>query len=226
MKPGLPKAFAKLGFAKGWKAFKASKKTSTKKAPTRARAKSKPVAKRKKALVSFRAVPAKKVQVINTKGVRKMSKLSKFKGKFKSVITSRTAMETGITIVEIGAGGVIGSMAFGALPVPVTFQRPGLVKSAAQFVTLGLLALMVKEKHSRTLLAGGAALGLVGTVKELFPKTPTLAGEMDYQMYGDPLNGDPLSGMDDETGTLADAYEGDPLAGAASPFRGATSPFG
>lgn len=223
MKPGLPKAFAKLGFAKGWKAFKASKKTRTKKAPTRARAKTRV---KTKALVISRPKKIRKITVTQKLGGSKMSRLSKFKGKFKSVITSRTAMETGITIAEIGAGGIIGSMAFGALPLPVNFTRPGLVKSSSQFVVLGLLALMIKERHSRTILAGGAALGLVGTVKELMPKVPALAGEMDYAMYGDPLNGDPLAGMDEETGALSDSFEGDPLAGSPSPFRGATSPFG
>jgi hypothetical protein len=129
-------------------------------------------------------------------------------------------------VAEIGAGGVLGSMAFGAIPVPVSFKRPGLVKSSAQMVILGLLALMIKERHSRTMLAGGAALGLVGTVKELFPKTPALAGEMDYAMYGDPLNGDPLAGYDDQTGQMADSYQGDPMAGNESPFSKASSPFG
>lgn len=219
MKSGLPKKYAKMGFAKGWKAFKRLKKA--KPAPTRKRAKSKPQATSRAIVVAKPKVIVKWKTKLKESGRKMRGSISKFKNKFKSAVTSKTAIEMGVTVGEVAAGGILGSLAFGAIPVPKTFTRPDLVKSSAQFVVSGLLALIIKEKHTRTVLAGSSALGLVGTVKAFFPKVPALAGEADFQFYGDPLDGDPLDGMDGEDGQSV--FSGDPLAGNVSPFT--ASPY-
>jgi len=191
-KSGLPKMYAKMGFKKGWAAYKRArggKKTAT---ASRPKAKASVPAKRKKQKRAA-SVPA----VHHSKGGSSMSRsvkisksrLQEFKDKLKRAHSKVRAakdldlMEVGLATGEAIAVGVASSFSIGLIPVPHSMPKPGLVKSGLQTV-LGIGgAVAFKNKHIRYACLGAAVLGGVGVMREFLP-IPSFAGEVDEAMYG------------------------------------------
>lgn len=216
---GLPKSFAKMGFKKGWAAFKQSRKKKS--AHKRIRKEYKKV----KAPKGLRLLPP---PVAKRKGSGSMKiskqKLSALKARASSAISrarnSSTFKNHGEAIQAIGlgaAGAVASSYAIGMIPVPAALPKPGAIKSAVQ-AGAGVFLAMQKNKHLKYAGYGMAVLGVVGIARELL-NVPTFAGEVDEGMYGELLEGD-----EEYMGELAyagdPAFMGDPMGSSAfDPFN-------
>lgn len=218
-KSGLPKMYAKMGFKKGWAAFKRArggKKRATASAPKRKP--SAPVRHKKR-----KAAPVPALQ--HHKGGSRMGssvkiskgRLQEFKDKLKKASARvRAAKDTdlGDAAMACGVGiigGVASSYAIGFIPVPASMPKPGLIKSGLQ-TALGIGgAVTFKNKHVRYACMGAAVLGGVGLLREFLP-IPTFAGEVDESMYGE-------SGPDSDYAFLGMGEPlGEPL-GADAPFN-------
>ncbi len=222
-KSGLPKMYAKMGFKKGWAAFKRARGGGKKRA-TASKPKSKPSAPaRRKKTRRAASVPA----VYHSKGGSSMSRLVKiskgrlqeFKDKLKRASAKVRAskdldlMEVGTAAGEAIMGGVASSYLIGLIPVPASMPKPGLIKSGLQ-TALGIGgAVAFKNKHIRYACLGAAVIGGVGVMREFLP-IPTFAGEVDESMYGE-------SGPDSDYAFMGMGM-GEPLGeplGADAPFN-------
>lgn len=215
---GLPKAFAKMGFKKGWAAFRKSRKKG--KAHNYARSQERARRTAPKGIVVATYHPPKK----KGSGMKiSKQKLSALKARASSALAkarnSGTFKNHGDAIQAIGlgaAGAVASSYAIGMIPVPASLPKPGAIKSAVQ-AGAGVFLAMQKNKQLKYAGYGMAVLGVVGVARELF-NVPTFAGEVDLGMYGELLQGDEEF-MGDED------FMGQPLAGA--PLMGESfNPFG
>lgn len=231
-KSGLPKMYAKMGFKKGWAAYKrargskSGKKKAAKKAPTR------PMhhAKKKHPKKHSHSAGAVVVHHSSHRGGSsvKVSKhrLQEFKDKLKRASARLRGskdmglMDAGLAMGEGIAGGLISTYAIGMIPVPASLPKPGLIKSGLQ-MALGITgAVMLKNKHLRYMSMGAATLGGVGVIRE-FVTLPTFAGEVDEAMYG-------------ESGAMQDNYAysrdsrtmGEPLGEPLGAETGTFNPFG
>lgn len=200
---GLPAKYAKMGFKKGWAAFRSAKrgrsmghshKTSHKKTHT----KHHPVT------VFQLSGPAKiggnsvkisksRLQELADKARRAMAKVREMK--------TTDAAEAGIAIAEGAAGAVGSSWLLGMIPVPANLPRPGAWKAVAQIAVGVGAATLAKSKHIRYPGYGAAIIGAIGLAREFYP-LPALAGEVDTFMYGGggPLEGGPLEGANNSRG--------------------------
>jgi hypothetical protein len=173
--PGLPKRFAKMGFKKGWAAFRAgggaSKRTKAKKHTRHARPK--------------RARAAKKTRkptgTHQEKGVTKMAKRRRksVRGRARRAVRRvRAGMETRpgkvVTMaLSAAAGGILTSLAVNN--APVIKDQSSTVKSVAQGA-LGIAAIMfVRNKHVKSLGAGAVIAAVMGAAKSMLKVEP-LAG--------------------------------------------------
>lgn len=203
-KSGLPKQFAKMGFSRGWAAYKRTPAYKAKHAAQRPRKnKSAPKKKRPARPVHHakKKRPAHHPVVVHTsrKGSSsmKVSKskmaalLSRVKGHAAKLRAAKSTdiTEVGLALGEGLAAGVTSSYLFGAIPVPASLPKPAAIKSAAQMAAGVAAAVMVKNKHVRYAGMGIAMVGGIGLLREIFP-IPTMAGEVDASMFGEPLGYD------------------------------------
>lgn len=165
---GLPKKYAKMGFKKGWKAYKASKGGRKRKATTR---KSKPKVKYRTRTVTVRAKrrPAVKAKAAPRKRRRRNGGF-RIGRAFTGAAARRTATQLGA-----GVGGAVGSAV-------VIRAIPGLtptVRSWSQM--LGGAALMFalprRMQLTKIAMAGASLAGAFSIVKTNFPQFPLMAGE-------------------------------------------------
>lgn len=228
---GLPKKYAKLGFKKGWAAFKKFKGTKGQFNTLRLKSKKSP---RPVVTVHKRGAP----QMAKAIAVAKSSKVAALKSRLASAlkrargaVKASDPMEAAVAIGEGFAGGLATSYLFGSIPTG-SLPKPGLIKSGAQTLTGAVMAFQ-KNKHIRYVGYGTAIVGLISVARELFP-IPTFAGEVDTALFGDDFNGDEeLLGYDENgmpvfgtSAEMADPIMGDPIMGdpimggevTASPF--------
>jgi hypothetical protein len=217
MRHGLPSKYAKLGFKKGWPAYRASQRGhgQTKKTAH------KPKHKARNPINIFQLsaphTPKKgshmKISKIRLSGMadktrRALAKVRELK--------SGGALEVGIGLGEAAVGALGSSWLVGLIPVPATMARPGLIKSGAQaLIGTGLAVTMYKNKHLRFVGFGAGLMGVIGLARELLP-LPQFAGEVDAAMYGNPefeTMGDPLEGAPLSGPLEGDPLEGDPMEG-------------
>lgn len=176
---GLPKTYAKLGFKKGWAAFK-KVHNKTKKKHRQA------VAKLHKSTSKNPAVTVHK----KGSGMKiSKEKLEALHGRIKSAVNRAKAAkntDAGEMAIAVGTGllaGVASSYGIGMIPVPAKLPKPAAIKSGIQTAAGFALALMVKNKHARAAGYGMALIGGMGLLREILP-LPTFAGEVDEGMYG------------------------------------------
>ncbi len=220
-KSGLPKMYAKMGFKKGWAAYKRARGGKKRATASKPKRKTSAPSKRKKTKRAA-SVPA----VHHSKGGSSMSRsvkiskgrLQEFKDKLKRASAKVRAskdldlMEVGIAAGEAIIGGVGSSYLIGLIPVPSSMPKPGLIKSGLQ-TALGIGgAVAFRNKHIRYACLGAAVIGGVGVIREFIP-VPTFAGEVDESMYGE-------SGPDSDYAYMGGMGEplGEPL-GADAPFN-------
>ncbi len=213
---GLPKKFAKMGFAKGWAAFrkvhrktKAAHKKATTKAPAR-----------------HKAAPAVTVHKRKGSGMKiSKERLEAMKGSVSKALAKVRAAkatdggEMALAVAEGIGAGVASSYAIGMIPVPAALPKPAMIKSAIQVAAGFGLALAVKNKHAKYAGFGMAVIGGIGLARELFP-IPTFAGEVDEGMYGADWTPDGYMGNDG--GEWMAEPLGEPLGSESAPV----SPFG
>lgn len=216
---GLPKAFAKMGFKKGWASFKKSRKQkkahkrivksiARTRAPKGIRLLAPPTPTRKGSSVKISKV---KIAALRERASKALSK-ARNSGTFKNHGEAIQAIGLG------AAGAVASSYAIGMIPVPASLPKPGAIKSALQ-AGAGVFLAMQKNKQLKYAGYGMAVLGVVGVARELF-NVPTFAGEVDAGMYGELLQGDEdFMGDDGE-------FMGDPMAGAPVMMGDSFNPFG
>jgi len=173
---GLPKRFAKMGFKKGWAAFRATmgggrKKAKAKKHTRHARPKRARAAKRNR----------KPTGEHQEKGVTKMAKRRKrsVRGRARRAVRRmRTGMESRpgkiLTMaVSAAAGGVLTSLAVNN--APMIKDQNSTVKSAVQGA-IGVGAIMfVRNRHVKSLGAGAVIAAVMGIAKSMLKVEP-LAG--------------------------------------------------
>lgn len=182
---GLPKKYAKMGFKKGWRAFKASKRKgkSSRKRVTRKRKYkrlSKPMAlfgaKRKRKSVTRRKRRSTAKKIINVKiGGAKMAR----RRKRRRLLPTRRTIQTQLIKSLYSVGGGIGSNLFtGAIPV-----ENEILKNALLMLT-GIVVSGLSFKQLPYLDYTGVAMTGVGTskmLKEIFGDTiPWLSGDNGY----------------------------------------------
>jgi len=195
-KPGLPKQFAKMGFAKGWAAFKRFKGTSGKKprkATVKVATKKKPTTTKKPIVYSTAKKGASMADSKKTSALK--ARLSNALKKGRAGIHSPG--EAAIAIGEGLGGGIATSYLVGALPTG-KMPRPGAIKSVLQ-LGLGVFLATRKNKHLKYVGFGTAIVGGMSLARELLP-VPTFAGEVDSALYGEEFMGE-------------GEYMGEPLAG-------------
>lgn len=217
---GLPKAFAKMGFKKGWASFKKSRKQ--KKAHNRIVAAQKPRKHHPKGIrllappaTSHRKGSSVKISKVKIAALRERASKALSKAR-----NSGTFKNHGEAIQAIGlgaAGAIASSYAIGMIPVPASLPKPGAIKSGVQ-AAAGVFLAMQKNKQMKYAGYGMAVLGVVGVARELF-NVPTFAGEVDAGMYGELLQGDEEFMGDNE-------FMGDPMAGAPVMMGDSFNPFG
>lgn len=160
---GLPKKYAKMGFARGWKAYKASKK-SRKGPSTKRRSTSNP-AKTRTRTVYKKAAPTKRRRRRNVPG------LLAIKGRDAGTRAANAAMMTGVGII-----GAVGS----AIGVNMLPMRTPQAKALTQFL-LGLAVLSLVPKKQQLLKIAGTGSTLAGGLaltKLALPQfSPLLAGD-------------------------------------------------
>jgi len=208
---GLPAKYAKMGFSKGWKAFRAVHK-KTKAAHAAATKKAEPVVKKRSG--------GMKISKERLEGMK--ASVSKALAKVRAA-KATDGGEMALAVAEGIGAGVASSYAIGMIPVPAALPKPAMAKSALQVAAGFGLALAVKNKHAKYAGYGMAIMGGIGLARELFP-IPTFAGEVDESMYGadwtpEGLN-EPL-GFEEAMSTGM----GEPL-GAEPAASGTYSPFG
>jgi len=216
-KSGLPKQNAKMGFGPGWAAHKRSpgyraKFGGKKKRKTSPRPKAKKAApirhKKKKAA----PLPVVHVHPKKGSGSMKVSKakmvalMARMKGHAARIRAAKSTdmADVGLALGEGLAAGVASSYGFGMLPIPASLPKPGAIKSGAQCAAGVAMAVMSKNKHIRYAGMGMAFMGGLGVLREIIP-IPTMAGEVDASMFGEPL------GYDGNGGQAA--FMGEPLGG-------------
>lgn len=214
MKTGLPKQFARLGFKKGWAAFKKFRGSkgafNTKKAPKTVKVKTR--SKPKAQVIVAKKGPAK---MADTKKVSALkSRLSGALKRAKGAI--KDGPGEGLLMVGEGvASGIASAYIIGAIPVPAGLPKPGLIKSLIQ-TGAGIGLMFVKNKHARYAGAGMAIVGLISTSREFLP-VPTFAGEVDAALFGESFDGDEFMGEDGQVllgyDTDGNAIMGDPMMG-------------
>lgn len=172
---GLPKRFAKMGFKKGWAAFRAGggarKKAKAKKHTRHARPK-----RARKAAKKTRKPTGEHQE----KGVQMAKRRRKsVRGRARRAVRRvRAGMETRpgkvVTMaLSAAAGGILTSLAVNN--APVIKDQSSMVKSGAQGA-LGLAAIMfVRNKHVKSLGAGAIIAGVMGLAKSMLKVEP-LAG--------------------------------------------------
>ena len=212
-----------MGFKKGWAAFKKFKGTkgafNTKRAPKTVKVKTRVTPKA--------ATPAKKGTAIMADTKKVTALKSRLAGALKR---AKGAMKDGpgegLLMVGEGLGaGVASAYLFGALPVPASLPKPGMIKSGAQ-TALGVGLMFVKNKHARYAGAGMAIIGGLSLIREFLP-VPTFAGEVDAALYGEAFDGEEFAGDDgsvllgydaDGNAVMGDPMMGDPMMGNANTF--------
>lgn len=217
-KIGLPKQFAKMGFKKGWAAFKKFKGS-----------KGAFNTKRVKVSVKTKKNSTTKKPIVHSakKGASPMAESKKMlalKSRLSSALKKarvgvHSPGEATLAIGEGLGGAIVTSYAIGAIPTG-SLPRPGAIKSVAQILLGGFLATR-KNKHLKYLGFGTAIIGGVSLAREFLP-VPTFAGEVDSALYGeefmgDEFMGDPLMG---EGEYMGDPMMGDPMMGeeTVSPY--------
>jgi len=215
---GLPKKYAKLGFKKGWAAFKKFKGTKGQFNTLRLKSKKSP---RPVVTVHKRGAPqmAKAIAIAKSSKVAALkSRLSSALKRAKGAVKASDPKEAAFAIGEGFVGGVATSYLFGSIPTG-SIPKPALVKSVAQTLTGAILAIQ-KNKHLRYVGYGTAIVGLVSVARELLP-IPTFAGEVDTALFGDDFNGEEeLLGYDENgmpvfgtSAQMSDPIMGDPIMG-------------
>lgn len=187
---GLPKKYAKMGFSKGWAAFKRSKKGGKRRTKSKPRAAAPRRSSRPKSRpITRRPAP---VPVVHSRGGNTVkvskSRMAALTAKLSSALRrarenrNPDAGEMALAFTEGVGGGLAGAYILGSIPIG-SLPRPGLVKSGVQLVAGGAAALLVKNKHVRYIGFGNAFVGAIGVARELMG-VPTFAGEVDEGMYG------------------------------------------
>ncbi len=203
---GLPKSFAKMGFKKGWAAFKR----------TRAAKKIHKQIKRNPAPKGIRVLPptfhkkkGSAMKISKNKLHALKERASKALSKARNSGTFRNHGEA-MQAIGLGAvGAVASSYGIGMIPIPASLPKPGAIKSGVQ-AAAGVFLAMQKNKHLKYAGYGMAVLGVVGIARELF-NVPSFAGEVDAGMYGELIAGD-------ETYMGEGELLGAPLSGGFDPF--------
>jgi len=211
---GLPKKYARLGFKKGWAAFKRFRGSkgafNTKRLPTKKKTGT-TVTVHKKGAPPMAKKTGSKVAALRAKASRALSK------------ARGAGVKHGDTLLAIGLGGAAGiatSFAVGAIPLPASLPKPAAIKSGLQ-AALGVGMAFQKNKYVKYAGYGAAVLGIVGLARDLF-NVPSFAGEVDEALYGELLEGDEeFMGADGQW--MGDPMAGDPMAG--DPMMGSYSPF-
>ena len=167
-KPGLPKKYAKLGFKKGWAAYKKAKRDRMKGSATAKRsstsqkktvAKAKPKTKTKtvvKTVIKYKKTPAQKSK---PKG-KKM-------GKTKVTLISKKTIDTLIGSGMVGGGTVLSTLLVNKLPI-IKNQKPlfiALTQGGVMFATLPLS----KYKLYKQFVSGS---GVGAAISMLIPLMP------------------------------------------------------
>lgn len=217
-KSGLPKIYAKMGFKKGWAAYKRARGGKRRATASKPKKKpSAPVRHKKRKAAPVPALHRHKGGSMGTSVKISKNRLQEFKDKLKRASAKVRAAkdldlgEVGIASAEAIAGGVASSYLIGLIPVPASMPKPGLIKSGLQ-TALGIGgAVAFKNKHVRYACLGAAVIGGVGVLRDFFP-IPTFAGEVDESMYGE-------SGPDSDYAFMGMGEPlGEPL-GADAPFN-------
>jgi len=202
-KSGLPKQYAKMGFSRGWAAYKRTPGYKAKHGgakPRKSRPKKKSAPRPPMRHKAKKSAPVPVVHSHTKKGSSsmKVSKskmaalLARVKGHAAKIRAAKSTdvMDVSLALGEGLAAGVASSYGFGMLPIPASLPKPGAIKSAAQCASGVALAVMSKNKHIRYAGMGMAFMGGLGVIREIIP-VPTLAGEVDASMFGEPLGYDP-----------------------------------
>lgn len=214
---GLPKKYARLGFKKGWAAFKKFRGSkgafNTLRLPSKKKKTSAvTVHKRGAPQMARHSKKGSRVAALRSKASRALSK-ARNSGVFKNHADAAIAIGLG------AAAGIGTSFAVGAIPLPASLPKPAAIKSALQ-AGLGVVLAMQKNKYLKYAGYGAAVLGVVGIARDLF-NVPSFAGEVDEALYGELLEGDEeFMGSDGQW--MGDPMAGDPLAGES---MGSYSPF-
>jgi len=161
-KVGLPKKYAKMGFAKGWRAYKASKRKTTTKTKTR----SVPVAAKKRVTKRRKVGAAVKKIVYRTKpAIKKVIYKTKpmFKRGTKEVVQSLTT-----------AGSVLGANAISNY-TPVLKDLSGNQKAAGQGA-IGLGLILFTRNVWLKYVGGGMMLAGAFNVARQIPQLSTFLG--------------------------------------------------
>jgi hypothetical protein len=155
---GLPRKYAKMGFAKGWKAYKASRRKTRAKPKTKKRKRSNPVAKRKKTTTK-----RKGVLVMATK--RKRRKKSSNPGSSRK--RRRVSLISPRVINILVDSGIIGGATLGATALvnmaPIIKDWPAWQKAIFQGVA-GIFGIsfarnmLLKKAFSGSIIAGMISL--------------------------------------------------------------------
>jgi hypothetical protein len=160
---GLPKKYAKMGFAKGWKAYRAAKRKrkspAKPKRKTTTRRRTQPMARKRK--TSRRRRTARKVArgLYTNPAVRGVGRK-----------TTKAIINTGI-----GVGGAVGTAAVINM-MPIQDSRAKALTQLA--IGMGMLALTPKNAIMLKVAGGGASLaGALALVKASGMPLPLLAGE-------------------------------------------------
>ena len=165
---GLPKKYAKLGFAKGWKAYKASKRKVKKKAKKTVKKVAKKKVAKKPATKKRKVSRTRKVIKTIKKGVKKMAKRRRKKAVAKSRRRRRVNVLGNRTMNALVNGGIIGGTAVGSTwlvnMIPMVREQASWIKALVQAgIGVGGMTfskqLMVKKAFSGFI--AGAAISLV-----------------------------------------------------------------
>lgn len=196
---GLPKKFAKMGFAKGWKAYRQTKSPRKAKKRTAARATPKRKAPARKRASSTAVTVHKRSSGMSKLTKNRIAAMKTSVSKALAKVRAAKATDGGEMAIAVGEGiaaGVASSYAIGMLPVPASLPKPAMIKSAIQVAAGFGLALAIKNKHAKYAGFGMAIIGGIGLARELFP-IPTFAGEVDEGMYGADWTPDGYMGNED-----------------------------
>lgn len=167
---GLPKKYAKMGFKRGWKAFRAAKSNKTKKSGAPA----------KKGVSSM----PKKKATRKRRGGRIAATASRIRRRTRNVTSGFTmsGLQGMITLAGFAVGGGI-LTAFIARMFPVQDRKwLGLIQAG-----LGSTILFLPRtgRGMKAAALGAVVLGIAGTVREWYPDVPVMAGDtMGYGRTG------------------------------------------
>lgn len=214
---GLPKSFAKMGFKKGWAAFKQSRKK--KQAHKRIVREYKKV-KAPKGIRILSPVPVKRkgsgMKIAKAKIQALRARASKAVSRARNSGTFKNHGEA-IQAIGLGAiGAVASSYGIGMIPLPASLPKPGAIKSGLQ-AGAGVFLAMQKNKQLKYAGYGMAVLGVVGMVREIL-NIPTFAGEVDAGMFGELLQGDEAYMGQGDLAYMGQPM-GEPLSGGFDPFN-------